>query len=153
MTTSGDAALAAAPGNSAATVAATTIVTDRVRIDIGCSYHASLARSYPQVKISSFVGHGAGFSVDGMGEPPAPITVNDLFDLRPFAARLDDAVGLLRRGQAGLGQILDRLDVPSLSGPGTLTFYPYNAGDVARVAAALEAAAHIRAAVLAGLAA
>jgi hypothetical protein len=83
-----------------------------------------------------------------MGEPPAPITVNDLFDLRPFAVRLDDALGLLRRGQAGLGQILDRLDVPSVSGPGTLTFYPYNAGDVARVAAALEAAAHIRAAVV-----
>ena len=86
-----------------------------------------------------------------MGEPPTPITVDDLFDLRPFAARLDDAAGLLRRGQAGLGQILDRIDVPSLSGPGTLTFYPYNAGDVARVAAALAAAAHIRAAVLAGL--
>src|SRR6266480_3112339 len=67
MTTSGDAALAAALGNSAATVAATTIVTDRVRIDIGCSYHARLARSYPQVKISSFVGDGAGFNVEVWG--------------------------------------------------------------------------------------
>src|SRR6185437_10670953 len=64
ISTSGDAARAEAPGKSAATVAATTIVIDRVRIDIGCSYHASLARSYPQVKISSFVGAGAGFSVD-----------------------------------------------------------------------------------------
>src|SRR4051794_36787958 len=140
ITTSGDAALADAAGNSAATVAATTIVTDRVRIDIGCSYHARLARSYPQVKISSFVGDGAGFSVEGMGEQVGPFTVTDLFDLpgdpaqltgaavvlRALASRLDDAAGLLRRGQAGLGLVLDRLDVPSLSGPGTLTFYPYD---------------------------
>ncbi len=166
ITTSGDAALADAAGNSAATVAATTIVTDRVRIDIGCSYHAGLARSYPQVKISSFVGAVAGFSVDGMGEQPGPFTVIDLFDLRcnparltgaaatlrALAARLDDAAGLLSRGQAGLGEMLDRLDVPSLSGPGTLTFYPHDAGDVARVLAALQAAAQIRAAVLAQLA-
>jgi hypothetical protein len=118
------------------------------------------------VKISSFVGDGAGFSVEGMGEQVGPFTVTDLFDLpgdpaqltgaavvlRALASRLDDAAGLLRRGQAGLGLVLDRLDVPSLSGPGTLTFYPYDAGDVVRVQAALDAAAQIRAAVLAGLA-
>jgi hypothetical protein len=178
ITTSGDVALADAAGKSAATVAAvaaTAIVTDRVRIDIGCSYHARLARSYPQVKISSFVGAGAGFSVGGMGEQPGPFTVTDLFDLRScvragdppadparltatatalraLAARLDDVAGVLSRGQAGLGEMLERLDVPSLSGPGTLTFYPFDAADVAKVATALQAAAQIRAAVLAKLA-
>jgi len=122
------------------------------------------------VKICSFVGHGAGFSVDCMGEQPGPFTVTDLFDLhcgpdcdparltgtatalRALAARLDAAAGLLRRGQDGLGQVLDRLDVPSMSGPGTLTFYPFDASDVTRVLAALDAAAQIRAAVLARLA-
>jgi hypothetical protein len=99
------------------------------------------------MKISSFVGMGAGFSVKCMGEQPGPFTVTDLFDL----PRLDDAAGLVRRGRAGLDQVLDRLDVPSLSGPGTLTFFPYDAGDVVRVTAALRAAAQIRAAVLAGL--
>lgn len=122
------------------------------------------------MKISSFVGDGAGFSVEGMGEQVGPFTVTDLFDLRfgpgcdpaqlteaatalrALAFRLDDAAGLLSRGQAGLGLVLDRLDVPSLSGPGTLTFYPYDAGDVTRVLAALDAATQIRAAVLARLA-
>jgi len=105
------------------------------------------------MKISSFVGDGAGFSVECMGEQVGPFTVTDLFDLRcGHPARLDDAAGLLRRGQEGLGQLLDRLDVPSVSGPGTLTFYPYDAGDVIRVQAALDAATQIRAAVLAWLA-
>jgi hypothetical protein len=113
-----------------------------------------------------------------MGEQPGPFTVTDVFDLRVFcrggdpggdpdcdparlagtatalralAARLDDAAGLLRRGQAALGEMLERLDVPSVAGhggPGTLTFYPYDATDVARVLAALQAAAQIRGAVL-----
>jgi hypothetical protein len=108
-----------------------------------------------------------------MGEQPGPFTVTDLFDLRVFdrggdpdgeparltgaatalralAARLDDAAARLSHGQAALGEMLERLDVPSMSGPGTLTFYPFDAGDVLKVTAALRAAAQIRAAVLAG---
>jgi hypothetical protein len=97
-----------------------------------------------------------------MGEQPGPFTVTDLFDLpgdparltgaasalRVLAARLEDAARLLSRGQVSLGEILERLDVPSLSGPGTLTFYPFDAGDVLKVTAALQAAAQIRATVL-----
>ena len=96
-----------------------------------------------------------------MGEQPGPFTVTDLFDLpgdparltgtatalRLLAARIEDAAGLLQRGQTGLGQMFDRLDVPSMSGPGTLTFYPYDARDVAKVTAALQAAGQIRTAV------
>jgi hypothetical protein len=96
-----------------------------------------------------------------MGEQPGPFTVTDLFDLpgdparltgaatalRSLAARMEDAAGLLQRGQAGLGQMLDRLDVPSMSGPGTLTFFPHDARDVVKVTAALRAAGQIRTAV------
>ena len=87
-----------------------------------------------------------------MGEQLGPFTVIDLFDLpgdparltgtatalRLLAARIEDAAGLLQRGQA---------DVPSMSGPGTLTFYPYDERDVAKVTAALQAAGQIRTAV------
>src|SRR4051812_3903288 len=96
MTTSGDAALADDAGNSAATMAATTIVTDRVRVDIGCSYHARPTRSYPQVEICPSVGNGAGFSVVGMGEQPGPFTVIDLFDLPGDPARLTGTAVALR---------------------------------------------------------
>jgi hypothetical protein len=95
------------------------------------------------------------------GAPPEPVTVDDVWTLRGDPARLDDAAAalrslaaefdaaarLLRRGQAGLGQMLDRLDVPVMWRPGAVTFFPHDDADVAAIGAAMRAAEAIRAAV------
>jgi len=95
------------------------------------------------------------------GTPPEPLTVDDVWTLRgdparldgaaaalrSLAAELDAAARMLRRGQAGLGQMLDRLDVPAVWQPGTVTFFPHDDADVAAIAAAVRAAETIRAAV------
>src|SRR5262245_23893879 len=56
ITTSADAAVAGDADNSAPVVASTaTTAIDRVRIDMGSSYHGALARSYPQEEIRTSV--------------------------------------------------------------------------------------------------
>jgi hypothetical protein len=90
-----------------------------------------------------------------------PMTVPDVFwlradpsrlagaaaALRSLAEDLDAAAGALRDGKAGLGSLLDGLDVPTVCGSGTLTFFPHDATDVAGIGAALRAAADMRHAV------
>jgi hypothetical protein len=90
-----------------------------------------------------------------------PMTVADVFHLRsdPFrlagaaaalrslAADLDATARALRDGNAGLGALLDDLDVPTLCGPGTLTFFPHDDTDLDGIHAALRAAGDLRQAV------
>lgn len=90
-----------------------------------------------------------------------PLTVRDVWQLcgdparlasaaetlRGLAADLDAAAGLLRRGQAGLGQVLERLEVPAVYECGNVTFFPHDAGDVAAVESAIRCATAIHAAV------
>jgi hypothetical protein len=95
-----------------------------------------------------------------MASYPDPLTVHDVWRLRGdparlsgaaaalrhLAAELDAAAGLLRRGQEGLGQVLERLDVPAVYAHGSVTFYPHDEHDVAAVRAAVRCAAAIHAA-------
>ncbi len=90
-----------------------------------------------------------------------PFTVHDVWHLRGDPARLasaaealrdlaeelDAAAGLLRRGQAGLGQVLERLDVPAVYERGRVTFFPHDEEDVAAVETAVRCACAIHAAV------
>jgi hypothetical protein len=87
-----------------------------------------------------------------------PMTVPDVFELRADPSRLAGAAaalrtladsleasaGAVREGKAGLGMLLDRLDVPCVCDPGTLTFFPHDEADVAGIGAAVRAAVHIR---------
>jgi len=91
----------------------------------------------------------------------SPLTVEDVWQLRIDSARLADAAealrrlatefdaaaGLLQHGQAALGRLLDRLDVPSLCGVDTITFFPHDDADVSAIQTAIRAAREVRAAV------
>ena len=67
--------------------------------------------------------------------------------LRDLAAEFDALAGALRRGQAGLGQVLERLEVPAVWERGRVTFFPHDQHDVAAVEAAMHCATAIHAAV------
>jgi hypothetical protein len=87
-----------------------------------------------------------------------PMTVPDVFELRADPARLAGAAAALRalaasleagagalgHGRAGLDRLLDRVEVPSLYGAGTLTFFPHDEADFAGIDNALRAAVRLR---------
>jgi hypothetical protein len=87
-----------------------------------------------------------------------PMTVPDVFELRADPSRLAGAAAALHAlaesleataravhaGKAGLGTLLDDVDVPSMCDPGTLTFFPHDEADAAGIGAAVRAAVHLR---------
>jgi hypothetical protein len=79
------------------------------------------------------------------GQAPAPFTVEDLWTLRSDSGSAGGRTGVVGRAQTALGQVLDRLDVPTSWHHGRLTFFPHDEGDVAAINTAMRAAIVIRA--------